>query len=435
MYPDRSARSLGIPARILMLVVACAALVLAFRMGPRFDYVSYLRQWNLVLSGQNPWGELPQPYGVNAYGPIHNLFALLMPMGEIVPKLAEVTIYMAACWRCIAVASRSTRGLPLYAGAAVLLFHPMTMIFGYVFGANDLVVAAFIALAFVDKVEQRSGWAGFWLALAILLKFYPAIYLTFMMLDRGRIDRKLGISCAAITGAGFALAFAIWGTDVSRPFVFATERGSSLLSFHYSLYHFSWLVGGDANVELMRRWDVAIMAGLWLVSLLLAWRLRLDWLIATVLGSLFVMLNYKTGNPQYQMPFIAASALLLLFRGTAGIRAFTALLPYNVLIAVHALMYFAQPSQAWTALNFYWGFTAIALCLYAVLAFGLVELTLRHRPKPPLRAASPDREYPAGKAPPTSQPQNDIDQPARLDHPLSQAVGGVLEHRSPVYPR
>ena len=43
--------------------------------GQRFDYKSYVLQWDLVSRGLDPWGidYIAEP-SRNAYGPIHNLF-------------------------------------------------------------------------------------------------------------------------------------------------------------------------------------------------------------------------------------------------------------------------------------------------------------------------------------------------------------------------
>ena len=44
------------------------------------DYRSYLRQWQLVLDGDDPWSTN------NTYGPLHNVLAFLMPWGPFAPK-------------------------------------------------------------------------------------------------------------------------------------------------------------------------------------------------------------------------------------------------------------------------------------------------------------------------------------------------------------
>ena len=47
----------------------------------RHDYIYYLEQWQLVLAGLDPWSTN------NAYGPLHNAFALLVPLHPLAPKL------------------------------------------------------------------------------------------------------------------------------------------------------------------------------------------------------------------------------------------------------------------------------------------------------------------------------------------------------------
>ncbi len=57
--------------------------------GVQHDYSAYLNQWQLVLDGRDPWSTN------NAYGPLHNVLAYLLPLGKLAPKLLMVAALVA----------------------------------------------------------------------------------------------------------------------------------------------------------------------------------------------------------------------------------------------------------------------------------------------------------------------------------------------------
>src|SRR5262245_15656037 len=60
---------------IAMTIWSLSMLWLAVSTGVQHDYPSYVSQWQLVLSGADPYST------DNAYGPLHNLLAFLLPLG------------------------------------------------------------------------------------------------------------------------------------------------------------------------------------------------------------------------------------------------------------------------------------------------------------------------------------------------------------------
>ena len=69
----------------IMLILTALAVMVTIYGGVRHDYGDYLKQWALVLEGADPWSTN------NAYGPLHNAFAWLVPIGELAPKLFTAT--------------------------------------------------------------------------------------------------------------------------------------------------------------------------------------------------------------------------------------------------------------------------------------------------------------------------------------------------------
>jgi hypothetical protein len=81
-------------------------IALTLASGIQHDYRAYLRQWLLVTS-DNPWS-----IG-NAYGPVHNLFALLLPIGRLAPELDGRA--RASCRGPVAAKAATTRALSFVA--------------------------------------------------------------------------------------------------------------------------------------------------------------------------------------------------------------------------------------------------------------------------------------------------------------------------------
>src|SRR6476469_7330685 len=90
-------RAMGVRAPLPAVLIGGAAAIwsgamiwLALAGGVQHDYGPYLAQWRLVLSGSDPWST------DNAYGPLHNVLAYLLPAGDLAPKLAIAGALLAA---------------------------------------------------------------------------------------------------------------------------------------------------------------------------------------------------------------------------------------------------------------------------------------------------------------------------------------------------
>ena len=77
-------------AAALLAALSALALLVTILGGIRHDYVYYLQQWQLVLDRADPWS------GNNAYGPLHNAFALLVPLHPLAPKLLNAACLLLA---------------------------------------------------------------------------------------------------------------------------------------------------------------------------------------------------------------------------------------------------------------------------------------------------------------------------------------------------
>ena len=79
----------GLRRRRAFAVFALAFLGLTVASGPRHDYVADLEIWDRVLRGEDPWWILEDRQApLNAYGPLFNVQAVLVPVNPLAPKLA-----------------------------------------------------------------------------------------------------------------------------------------------------------------------------------------------------------------------------------------------------------------------------------------------------------------------------------------------------------
>jgi hypothetical protein len=115
------------------------------------DYQAYIAQWQLVVDGDNPWST------DNRYGPLHNVFAFLLPLGPLAPKFFMVGALLIANAALILSLIRE-RGL---AGIQLVYFlaiptNLLVIAVGGWRGLNDSVVAALLVFAVLCR-HRRQG--------------------------------------------------------------------------------------------------------------------------------------------------------------------------------------------------------------------------------------------------------------------------------------
>src|SRR5579864_62307 len=172
-------------AKGVMLIVGAWSLAMiwfAVTSGPQHEYVLYLSQWNLVLSGADPWSTS------NAYGPLHNLLAYLLPLGQLGPKLLIVGALIAANAMLVQEIVKSggtTADYGIYLLAVPTNF--LVIVIAFAYGLNDALVAAFAVFAILARFRDKLIVSGCLLGAAILLKYYPIFLVPLFALDHGRI--------------------------------------------------------------------------------------------------------------------------------------------------------------------------------------------------------------------------------------------------------
>jgi len=316
-------------ATVAVSLWSAAMFVLAAKSGIQHDYASYLGEWKLVLSGNDPWSTN------NAYGPLHNLIAYLLPFGWFGPKLFIVGSLVAANALLVHELMRTKATTGDYVRYVLTVPSNVLIIsMGATYGLNDSLVAAFVMLAVALRLREKDFAAGAVLGFAVLLKYYPVLLVPLFALDRERFRGRLVLSAVAVTVLGLAVAIGIWGQAPLQALYFGTDRGPKILSILSALEGQPALVGGPSVLAFLIRANAAFVVAVEIIAIVLARALRLHWLEASVLGYLAVCLTYKVGHQQFYIPWLFLVAALPL-AGTSSARRLAWLcLPFALFLSI-----------------------------------------------------------------------------------------------------
>src|SRR5262245_26591262 len=301
---------------LAVAIWSLAMIWIAFKSGVRHDYHDYLEQWNLVLWGRHPWST------DNAYGPLHNVLAYLLCFGPLGPKMLIAAALLSANGLLIWDLYRSIgvgRLFSLYVLAVPA--NVLVIIVAFVYGLNDALVASLVVVAMVARHHGHLIVAGCFLGLAVLLKYYPIVLVPLFALEAGHIRARLILAAAAIVLIGMGLTALVWGDAFIKAIAFAIERGPKILSILAALSSYPSLIGGQDVLDILIRTNVVFLAAAGVLIFWIAWRAKLHWLEASVLGFLTVLVIYKVGHPQFYLPWLFLVAALPL-AGTPSSRQF-----------------------------------------------------------------------------------------------------------------
>ena len=277
-------------ASSLTILTAVAAALL---IGARGDYAHYMSQWDLVLSGDDPWSTN------NTYGPAHNLLATLFALHPMLPKVIFVFAWQVSSWYLVHRLVRQGVSLPwLIFWLAALPFNPLFWSFGVVYGTMDSLVAVLCLSALAWRQAGRSSAAASVLAFAVLLKVYPIVFAPFLALDGRRVNRRFLATFVALIAVGLALSLLVWGESTFHSIIVNSGRGSTILSIFYFLKgDFSPLkVAGVGDLDHLSLPAMALGGGLVFV---LAWKWRLPHVSGMLAGILVTLMLHKVGYHQY----------------------------------------------------------------------------------------------------------------------------------------
>lgn len=313
----------------LLLAGSLAAIALTLIGGVRHDYIYYLEQWRLVLAGADPWSTN------NAYGPLHNAFALLLPLHELAPKLAQTLLLLAAnvlIVRRLALTQAPWANYLIAVGANALVWIAVFWL-----GNNDGLVAACLLAAVAARLDRHMLLAGLVLGLAALDKYYPLLLIPFFALDARRIDGKLLLASIGTFAAGMGIGTLLWGRAMLEAVVFGVSRDATVLSVFHALSVIGRANGWGDAADLLIRLNSLLVIATWTGALILAWVRRDDWLVAATWGLFAVLLVHKVGHQQFWVSWLALVACLPLLQSDSATRLARLSWPFALFLALFQL--------------------------------------------------------------------------------------------------
>ncbi len=357
-------------ARALLAIAALSALALIVTVagGVRHDYIYYLEQWQLVFDGVDPWSTN------SAYGPLHNLFALLVPIDPLAPKLVSAAALLLANGLLLA-ALLATRPASQWLTTYLVAFGANVLVLtsAFWFGLNDGFVAALILGAVLARRNGNLVLAGILLGLAALDKYYPALLLPLFAIDERRVEPRLILAGLLTIAAGIAAAVWQWGAYWLEAIVFGVSRDATILSVIRPIAVLGRQLGLGEITDLLVRFNGPLVLLVWMVALIAAWLRRDNWLTAACWGFFAVLLTYKVGNPQFWVSWLALVAALPLLATPSADRLARLSWPFALFLTAFQLGYILlQPTYyrgPWHWVNDVIGLPAFALGLWLLVAF------------------------------------------------------------------
>ena len=300
-------RGTELPFRSVVIFWSILLLIYSAYCGILFDHKHYVEQWQLMLSGGDPWST------DNTYGPLHNVIGYLYLLHPLAPKLFMVGALLVANYLLVGELIHR-RGLTINFLPYLLAVPTNVLVLGMglAFGLNDVLVAALLIFAVFARFKGLYSTTGVLIGLAALMKFYPILLLPFFALEYeqgkpSKISWSLIIAGSLVFAVGIGASYLVWGPGLFRAIANGAERGASLMSIFADIPRLGW----DTPVtNFMARYNALfVLAGAGIIWLL-AFVRRCNWLESAVLGYLAILMIYKVGHQQFFIPWLFLVAAL-----------------------------------------------------------------------------------------------------------------------------
>lgn len=368
-------------AHVVFLIAFSLATLAAVILGDvQLDYGYYLDQWRLVLAGDNPWS------GNNAYGPLHNAFAVLVPLDPLLPKLAVALLLLVAnalLVHRLARTQASDAWIETYAIAVAANLCFLVSVFWL--GLNDGLVAALVIGAVLARLDGRLALAGLLLGLATLDKYYPALLIPFFAMDARRLEPRLVLSALVTIALGLVAATLLWRTEWLEAVAYGVSRDATILSVFRPLAVLGRANGFGDVADLFVRYNGPLVVLVWSGAVAIAWVRRERWLVSATWGLFAVLLVYKVGNQQFWVTWLALVACLPLIGETAADRLARLSYPFAIFLGLFEIGYILLQPQYYQG-QWRWVVDWIGIPAFAL---GAVQLLLYFRPGVLRPASSP----------------------------------------------
>lgn len=347
-------------------------MALAYLTGPRHDYPAYLKQWEVILSGSNPWVGTD-----NAYGMVHNLFAWTTQIDQLLPKL----LFSALLAVTGAISAYAPLGIKdktcfeqRYSFFLVFILSPFSLITVSINANNDILPAAAMVLALIGVVTFKHDLIRFLsggiLAIGCMSKFYPIIILPPLSIRHRQVDWAFVSGFVGTVALLISIANGLWGNSILSPLLNAGLRRSR----HLSIFSFFRnVIGFDLD-----RFSIVLMLAAFVAVCWLLFKKN----VGPVLGSIVIFAAtlsfYKLGHQQFFLFFFLVAPFATRFLVSAT-NVFTPEVTFAFLAWIGFLNWY-QLTYSLTcsmlkgpALLFrYWG-SLFYFLLSGVLAFALLK--------------------------------------------------------------
>lgn len=334
---------------IAVVLVTLTGMFVLHDRGMHHDYSAYLQQWELAITGQNPWAtELNgESIARNAYGPLHVVIGYFSQIHPVVPKvlfaLCPVAVYVLLIQTSY-VAGRQITWSRLAILALIFPLSPLVISIVNFWGINDAMVALFVILACIAFDRKKLFAAGIWLGLAALIKFFPIlIALFFFSRTRIRDWIQLVFITFMTLSLGLLASYLVWGAVTFSPFQFGASRPPTMLSILNILYVYKDSLGISEIIVFLSDENSKFVLAAALLTIVFSYYSNLSWKQTALLGTLMMFFVYKVGHLQFYLSWVVIWAWIV-----SGSRADRA---YSLAVRLSPIVVFLSLFQVLTIIS------------------------------------------------------------------------------------
>jgi hypothetical protein len=280
-----------------LALATLAAMALAYFTGSRHDYPAYLRQWQVILEGSNPWLGTD-----NAYGMVHNLLAWTVQIHQLLPKL----LFAALLVTTGAISAYAPLGIDdktcdkqRYCLFLAFILSPFSLLTVSVYANNDILPAAAMIVAIIGLASFKNALirlaSGGILAIGCMTKFYPIIIVLPLSIRQRKVDWTF--LCGFVGTLTFlaSIAYGLWGKSIHSPLLYAALRRSR----HLSIFNFLRnVIGIDLD-----RFSLVLMLAAFVTVFWFLVRKNAGPVIGSLLVFAATLSFYKLGQQQFFLFF------------------------------------------------------------------------------------------------------------------------------------
>lgn len=324
---------------IKLWLILTLLLILTIVSGYKHDYTAYVKQWQLIWEGWDPW-LFPDftPTG-NAYGPAFLLLSPIAAIHPLAPKtLMALSFILTATWIISKKLNHSSYcNKKKLTDFWLFLFSPYIIIQCFYYVDIDVLVAVLCIIAIQACKEHKYNLSGLCLAFSALLKFFPIVMLPFLSINGKKINWALIISTLSTILLAFIFCYYLWGENVFYPLTFASAREPKLLSLFralsgkFSPFTYFWPQLNPANLSL----PLMAISG----TALFLYHLKKPF--SPTGGSLLALITvlgwYKVGHHQFYL-VVLLMAFLYIHEGDRNAHQ-KPLVCFNIWLSLFSLMY------------------------------------------------------------------------------------------------